>query len=156
MTDSVNVAATDPTRLELYKLAVEMADRTSARRSSANSFYVSLQTAMLAVLGLLTGREEPPTAPVLIAVCTAGMATAVTWFLQLRSYRDLNRAKFSVICSLEESLPVAIFSDEWDSLKKDPVKRWRGRYAELGTVERVIPWIFLITNLILAINFGRS
>jgi hypothetical protein len=151
----VDAAPTDPVRLELYKLAVEMADRTSARRSTANSFYVSLQTAILAVLGVLTGREAPPSTPVLIAICAAGMATSITWFLQLRSYRDLNRAKFSVICTLEESLPVAIFGDEWNSLRKDPVKRWRGRYAELGTVERLVPWIFLLVNLLLAIYFGR-
>lgn len=138
--------------LELYRLAVEMADRVSARRSAANTYFVSLQTATLAVLGLLTGRSVQPSSGVLIAVCLAGACTSVTWFLLLRSYRDLNRAKFEVITKMEEHLPVRVFGNEWVSLKQDPVKRWRPRYAELGSVERVVPWIFLAIYALLAIQ----
>lgn len=137
--------------LDLYKLAVEMADRVSARRSTANTFYLSLQTAGLAILGFVTSLPTEPRRGVLIAICLVGAATGVTWFLQLRSYRDLNRAKFDVINGLEKRLPVAVFSAEWESLKQDPVSRWRPRYAELGTVERVVPWFFVAMNLILAV-----
>lgn len=63
--------------------------------------------------------------------------------MALRSYRDLNRAKFDVILELEKRLPVQIFGDEWKSLKRDEVKWWRGRYAEQGTVERVVPFVFM-------------
>ena len=87
----------------------------------------------------------------MIAICLVGAATGLTWFLQLRSYRDLNRAKFEVINDLEKRLPVAVFSAEWQSLKQDPISRWRPRYAELGTVERVVPWFFVAMNLILAV-----
>jgi hypothetical protein len=34
--------------LELYKLAVEMADRVSARRATANAFFLTVNTALLA------------------------------------------------------------------------------------------------------------
>jgi hypothetical protein len=37
------------TILELYKTAVEMADRTSARRAGANSFFLTLNTALAAI-----------------------------------------------------------------------------------------------------------
>lgn len=144
-------SAIDSQVLDLYKLAVEMADRVSARRSTANTFYLSLQTAGLAVLGFVTSLPSEPSRGVLIAICLVGAATGVIWFLQLRSYRDLNRAKFDVINDLETRLPVAVFSAEWKSLKQDPVSRWRPRYAELGTVERVVPWFFVATNLILAV-----
>ena len=50
---------------------------------------------------------------------------------------------------MEEDLPVKIFSDEWNILKKDPVKPWRMGYAELGTVERVIPSIFALLYILL-------
>ncbi len=81
--------------------------------------------------------------PVLIATF-AGIALAISWWLSLRSYRDLNTAKFSVIAKMEAQLPVHLFEDEWSCLKKDPVKGWRGRYAELGQVERVVPAIFAL------------
>jgi hypothetical protein len=34
--------------LELYKLAVEMADRVSARRATANAFFLTINTALFA------------------------------------------------------------------------------------------------------------
>ena len=40
---------TSETTLDLYKLAVEMADRVSARRGGANQFYLTLETLILAV-----------------------------------------------------------------------------------------------------------
>lgn len=137
--------------LDMYKMAVEMADRVSARRSTANTFYLSLQTAGLAILGFVTSLPTKPSGGLLVAICFVGAATGGTWFLQLRSYRDLNRAKFDVINNLEKHLQVAVFSAEWASLKQDPVSRWRPRYAELGTIERVVPWFFVAINLVLAV-----
>lgn len=146
----------DPALLDLYKLAAEMADRVSARRGSTNSFFVTLQSVLIATLGFLTTGDSTPDRLILVAVCAAGVITAVTWFLLLRSYRDLNRAKYAVILEIEKQLPHAVFGDEWLSLKKDPVKRWRPRYAELGTVERVVPLAFTALNIVLGYYLGRS
>jgi hypothetical protein len=44
----------------------------------------------------------------------------------------------------EKGLPVEIFGDEWKALKRDPVPGWRKRYAELGTIEKVIPLVSVI------------
>lgn len=137
--------------LDLYKMAAEMADRVSARRSAANTYYLSLQTAGLAILGFVTSLPSKPSGGLLIAICFVGVATGLTWFLQLRSYRDLNRAKFNVINDLEKQLPVAVFSAEWEYLKQGPVSKWRPRYAELGTIERVVPWFFVALNVALAV-----
>jgi hypothetical protein len=43
--------------LELYKLCVEMADRVSARRATANAFFLTLNSALLAGLGLVQPAE---------------------------------------------------------------------------------------------------
>lgn len=133
-----------PTTLELYKLAVEMADRISARRATANSFFLTVQTAFVAVIGIATPSLASQSLWVSAVISMAGIALSVSWWLQLRSYRDLNKAKFAVINEMETRLPEKIFTNEWKSLKEDPVRQWRGRYAELGLVERVIPWIFAV------------
>ena len=39
--------------LEQYKLYVEMADRISARRQTANSFFLSINTAIIALISYL-------------------------------------------------------------------------------------------------------
>lgn len=47
-----------------------------------------------------------------------------------------------VITKLEEKLPIKVFAEEWRLLKRGDIPWWRGRYAEQGTVERVVPWVF--------------
>ena len=119
---SPGAAALPEHYLELYTLAVEMADRVSARRAAANSFFLSVNTALLVLVGGGSFRWY---------VAAAGIAVALAWWTLLRSYRELNRAKFRVILALEERLPARVFGAE-----QIP------QYRELGRVERVVPWVF--------------
>jgi hypothetical protein len=121
--------------LELYKLAVEMADRVSARRATANAFFLTVNTALLAFVS--SGSLN-----VLWLVAWAGIALSATWWVLLQSYRELNAAKFDVITEMENNLDVKVFGDEWKRLKEKRQEGWRGRYAEFGMVERFVPLIF--------------
>jgi hypothetical protein len=127
--------ATPTSILDLYKLSVEMADRVSARRGAANNFFLTVQTALVTVLGALD--EESWVAP------AAGIVLSVAWWRLLLSYRDLNRAKFTAIDHLERQLPARPLADEWAALHPagDTPSRLR-RYTELGAIERLVPWIF--------------
>ncbi|WP_371788445.1 hypothetical protein OG404_18360 [Streptomyces griseoaurantiacus] len=139
----------DPRELELYKLSVEMADRVSARRGTANAFFLSAQTAMVSVLGLTQRQLAQINWMACLAISLAGIAMSLSWWLQLRSYRDLNAAKFAVINNIEKKLPIKIFTEEWQTLKRDPLPPLRKRYAELGIVERVVPFVFAALYVLL-------
>jgi hypothetical protein len=133
----------DSTELELYKLAVEMADRISARRAVANTFFLTVNTGLATLLGGQDLRWY---------VAAAGIVFAFAWWWLLQSYRKLNSAKFEVINLLEEKLPIHLFSDEWVLLqtKKRPGRiwppqaliAWINSYHELGTAERIVPLAF--------------
>lgn len=135
--------------LDLYKLTVEMADRVSARRGAANSFFLALNAALTAFAGS-RGSDSS------WAVPAAGVLLAVAWWLLLRSYRDLNAAKFSVILEMEARLPAQPFGAEWKHLKKDALPWWKGRYAEQGTVERIVPVIFGALQLAILVGWAGS
>lgn len=129
---------------DLYKLAIEMADRISARRGVANSFFLTANTAVVALLATSDARWS---------LAAAGIVVAVAWWALLKSYRDLNSAKFEIILAMEERLPVRVYGDEWDRLRRDPVRfslrretirSWFAQYRELGRVERIVPWIFAL------------
>jgi hypothetical protein len=133
---------------ELYKLAVEMADRISARRGTANTFFLTVNTGPAALLGSTEMRWY---------VAVAGVAFCATWWALLKSYRDLNKAKFEIILAMEERLPVRVYADEWDRLKKTPSKAerrrdaaraWVAQYRELGRVERLVPIVFVLIYLV--------
>ena len=129
---------------ELYKLAVEMADRISARRGIANSFFLTANTGVVAILGSQNVRWY---------LAAAGIVFAGAWWALLRGYRDLNSAKFEIILAMEERLPVRVYGDEWDRLRREPVRfslhrnarqAWLAQYRELGEVERIVPWVFAL------------
>lgn len=128
---------------DLYKLAVEMADRISARRGIANSFFLTVNTGLAALLGSGELRWY---------VAAAGIIFSCTWWALLKSYRELNSAKFQIILAMEERLPVRVYGDEWDRLKsaveQPDVRRRRLRasfaqYRELGRLERTVPFVFV-------------
>lgn len=121
-----------------------MADRVSARRALANTFFLTVNTGLVALLGGQSLRWY---------VAAAGIVFAFAWWMLLRSYRELNDAKFKVILEIERQLPVALFTDEWDHLTQPNTERklwppgdlltWTRGYHELGAVERVVPLAFV-------------
>jgi hypothetical protein len=134
----------DGVELELYKLAVEMADRISARRALANTFFLTVNTGLAALLGGSDLRWY---------VAAAGIVFALAWWWLLQSYRKLNHAKFQVINAIEPRLPLQLFSEEWRYLDgtRAPLKLWPPTslwawlegYHELGTAERIVPLAFV-------------
>jgi hypothetical protein len=162
------------TVLELYKTAVEMADRVSARRAGANSFFVTLNTALAAVVSIVSAARKPPPhgnlpsfdAFGLVCAAIAGIVLSFVWWALLRYYRRLSKAKWDVINRMEERLPASPFTDEWkglhpgeSSLGKEPaidswqlwkrLARWRQRtkHREATVVEQVVPFVFMLIYL---------
>jgi hypothetical protein len=126
--------------LEQYKICVEMADRISARRQTANTFFLTLNTALLAFLGLVVegeGRTTP--LPWALAISGAGLILCYAWYRLVASYRSLNSGKFKVIHAIEHRLRVAPFEAEWEALGRG---KDASRHLPFTRVERRVPWIF--------------
>lgn len=142
--------------MEIYKLTVEMADRMSARRAVSNAFFLTVNTTLVAVVGLY--RETDGSALLPISVCIAGIAVAACWWFLLRNYRKLNEAKFAVINKIEaDYLPVSPYLDEWEVLSsgdapKGRLKRVKAGLRQLGNVERIVPIVFALLYVMLLVG----
>jgi hypothetical protein len=131
------------TILEQYKLYVEMADRISARRSLTNTFFLTLNTAIFAAIGALW--KNRPTGPswMLVFPLLALLVQCGAWFFLVRSYRQLNAAKYTVIGVLEERLPASPYwKAEWKALGEGKEK---AKYWSMTHLEQWIPIIFAAT-----------
>ena len=86
--------------LDQYKLFVETADRVSQRRTSANNYLLTVNAFLVTLYGLASSLDSNWAWRFVVPL--AGILVCVTWLVLIRSYRDLNTAKFKVIHELEE------------------------------------------------------
>jgi hypothetical protein len=133
--------------LEQYKIYVEMADRVSSRRVEANKFYISILTALFALISLTTVPNQLQNYLVGI-VAIFGIALCFIWIVNIRSYRELNSLKFKVIHELEQFLPFPCYDREWEILKNESGTR---SYFRLTRIEQFTPYLLMGVYAILLI-----
>ncbi|WP_205687412.1 RipA family octameric membrane protein [Cellulomonas endophytica] len=144
--------ATRDAVLAQYDAYVEGADRVSARRATANSFFLTLNTAVVTAVGVLGAEVRPDVPATLVVPWVALLAQCLAWFSVLRAYRQLNAAKYVVIGAIEEVLPLSPWwRAEWRALGagRDPA-----RYRPVGHVEALVPALFALAytaGLVLAL-----
>jgi len=67
------------------------------------------------------------------------LVSCLVWWALVRSYRQLNTAKFVIIHELESRLPARVFSREWFLITQSDLD---GHYLELTFLERMLPMLF--------------
>lgn len=125
-------------RLEQYKLIVEMADRVSQRRQAANSFYLSINTALVGGSAYFGGGTPPLKTALLVSL--AGVLACRYWSRSILSYKTLNTAKFGVINDIEMRLVEQPFTNEWAKLDPDGDGKKHNSFYE---TEKFVPRVFV-------------
>lgn len=128
------------TAFEQYKLYVEMADRVSQRRMSANAFFTTVNTLLLTFATFIGNKDLLWT----VFIGVIGCIISFTWYFTLNSYRQLNSGKFIVIHEIEKLLPLSCYAFEWEILASGNKK---SKYWPLSHVEKVIPVIFFLAYI---------
>ena len=134
--------------LEIYKLHAELADRVSQRREGANRLYVSLLTGLFVFLAAMVryGAEAISVWVGLLVAGVLGLVLSVSWYVVIRSYRQLNTGKFKVLGDLEDKLAFPFFRREWEVLEAGEN---RSKYWRLTVVETFLPLLFGVVSLAL-------
>ena len=141
--------------LDQYKLFVEMADRISSRRQTANSFFLSINTALIGLLGYFGVNDSPQLGNSfnwIIAI--AGITLSYLWYEIIQSHRNLNTAKFNVIHKIEKFLPLSLYEAEWEAVGRGKNSKL---YLPFTRVEKGVPWVFVILHsmvLLLSVPCG--
>ncbi|MEU5727171.1 hypothetical protein ABZ783_35940 [Micromonospora sp. NPDC047738] len=126
--------------LEQYRIYVEMADRVSARRGATNTFFLTLNTLIFTTVGVFWKDRPIASTWYLAFPLLALIAQCGAWLWLVRSYRQLNSAKYIVIGVLEERLPASPYwRAEWTALGEGQDK---SRYWPLTHIEQWIPLLF--------------
>ncbi len=127
--------------LELYKMYVVTAEKISDRRQSNNSFFLTLNTAIIAVVSYLQlGKETGKSIELYWLISLSGIIVCYAWHRLIKSYKQLNSGKFKIVNLIEKNLPIAPYDAEWEALG-------RGRNHQLfipfNKIETIVPWLFM-------------
>lgn len=132
--------------LDQYKLYVEMADRISNRRASANSYFLSVNSAIIAFVGYLSAKGD---GEYMWMLALGGISLSVLWESLITSYRNLNTAKFAVIHKIEKRLPISPYEAEWDAMERGKNPKL---YRPISHIEQGVPYIFMVLHSIVLIR----
>lgn len=126
----------------LFDSFVESADRVSARRAQANSFFLTVNTLLVTAAGTVWELSDASTN---WFIALGGILFSIVWWAMIDSFRTLNSAKYAVINEIETRLPIAAYRAEWALLK--------GRHKPLTTIEVAVPFAFMLLYAV-ALIFG--
>lgn len=130
---------------ETYKLFVQSTESVSNRRQTANSFFLTLNSSIVALGSYLISCGTSASSLVIPIV---GILIGYVWYRLIKSYRDLNSAKFKVIHEIEQRLPLAVFDAEWFYLGRGDDSK---KYLRFTLIERAIPTIFMVIHVVVLI-----
>jgi hypothetical protein len=124
--------------VEQYKLYLEMYDRHSARRSLANTFFLTLHAIFISALGLSLRNATSFSQTGLLAFPLIGLLVlCYAWWRMVQYYRRVMTAKEKVIHEMEKRLPAnPSFGAEREAMSNDRP------YNALRRMELTLPFIF--------------
>lgn len=131
---------------KLFALYLETAEKASERRAKANAWMLTLNTALVSLYGALAKDAALAVAAPLWrwGLPLAGLLICAAWWGLLRSYRQLNGAKFMVLQEMEKALPFQPFARERELYKAQNRKGF-------SNIERWIPAGFGALYAVLAL-----
>lgn len=136
--------------MEQYKLFQKSSEDLVARRQSVNSFYISVNSAIVALTGIVIGIIDMPAKLIVIFfMCLSGAVLDISWLHALDAYGTLNAAKMKVISLIEQNLPVSLYDVEWKVMGD---KLNNKKYVSFTTNEKRIPKIFLLIYLFILLT----
>jgi hypothetical protein len=136
--------------MELYKLYVNTAEAVGERRQKSNSFFLTLNTTIIAVISYVQLNIQPGKSSDLYwLISLSGMVLSYTWYRTIKSYKDINVGKFKIIHLIERKLPLALYDAEWDALGRGKKTEL---YLEFTTIEKIVPWIFFGIHTVVLIR----
>lgn len=135
--------------IKQYEICIEMADRISQRRLSASNYFTSINTALISLLTAFfaysrymgTSSPKDTFAWVAIVISILGVANCYIWCRLIKSYKEMNDAKYKVILEMENYLEYKPYSREWDLLGHGEDKSVYRKFTE---VEPRVPLMFSI------------
>ena len=140
----------DKALLEQYKLFVGTSEALVLRRQNMNTFFLSVNSILLAGEGLLLREDDLSSlaSAAIVGIAVGGVMLCFVWRRLIKSFQQLSAGKFAVIHEMERRLPARIFKAEWEVLGSGEDAKV---YRPFTKVESATPYVFAIVQLVVAV-----
>jgi len=131
--------------LAQYKLFVESVNYTSELKLKINTYFLTINTALITAIGLAISRNTVNSLVWHLILPLAGMSISLIWWGTTYSYKQRNISKLRIVHCIEERLPLALYKTEWrlmDENHANPVKKF------FFQIDLFIPWVFAVSYLL--------
>ena len=134
-------AADSEALLTQYRLFVETYETLHMRRQGVNTFFLSVNSLVLAAAGLLLRDDSLSDLESFMLVCLSGGGgwLCFVWWQLISSFRQLSKGKFDVIHAIELQLPARMFAAEWVALGRGEEPK---KFIPFTTMEKTTPLVF--------------
>ncbi|MDO8954396.1 MAG: hypothetical protein Q7V63_06070 [Gammaproteobacteria bacterium] len=139
-TESLNNETYHILLVEQYKLYVEMTDRISARRSLANTYFLTFHAIVLGVLGItLSHQQAVHRVGFLLFPLLGLLVLCYGWWRLVQYFRRVTSARNKVIIELEKRMPSSpsMLAERKVTGKDNP-------YRPLKRMEVALPIVFAL------------
>ena len=123
--------------IDQYRLYVQSADNVSSRRLTSMRYLLAISSGLVALYGVQFAAFKE--AFWLLPIPIIGIVSAFAWLRIIKSHKDLNALKFTLIHELEEHLPAAPFKREWERAEHGT----GAKYTPVTELESWLPRIFI-------------
>jgi hypothetical protein len=146
--------------LDLYKVMVQSSEGLVTRRQGVNTFFLTMNGALLTGAGLVLQNTGANTVGALgIAVFSlAGAILCAAWRSLITSFGQLNKGKFQVINAIERHLRAAIYAAEWEALRgEDPAiyRSFTSREIWVPNALLILHCVALITSVAVYVGWFK-
>lgn len=132
-----------------YKLFVESVNYTSDLKLKLNTFFLTVNTALVTAIGLgFSGQRQVSSSVWHLLLPLAGVLICIIWWGLTYSYKQRNIIKLHIIHCLEEQLPLALYKTEWHLMEENHASRLK---KFLFSIDLFIPFVFLSFYLLFAV-----
>lgn len=135
---------------EQYKIYLQTSESLVSRRQTVNSFYISVNAAMLSIAGAVSAVCSDKSAKIMVVcvIALVGIILDISWIYILEAYGTLNASKMKVLSIIEKQLPARLYDAEWEVMSDKMSNR---RYVSFTDSEKRIPYLFGIVYLLIVI-----
>lgn len=134
-----------------YQICINAAEKIAEKRNIANTFFLSLNTFFITCISLSYDKflSNLTQKWILIFPLMTLLLLCYLWWRLLKSYSQLNYAKYRIIHEYEKHLPSSPYLLEWIILEEGKNPKI---HQPLTDIEKIIPIVLSIIYVIIALS----